>query len=245
VQTSIDQQRKKYLDEFYAELLRCNFEQLHQQYHYRSRHSSTIERRHLCEHHLTDCNLVDRSLEDLFKKWDDILALFPSHAALEEYDSRYNSKTREGRIFYEKLSVFQAWYNLNAEINHLINVLGSIMACNECQAWPKLVSSSSSLTSRLKDHLSVNASRPQTPSSTSSVDFKETSTSSPSNTSSYLFGQNMLKQQLSSMSTSSSSFSTAPDGNMRRHRQMSSMTSLDNPQANLTVTSPLTEFYYR
>jgi hypothetical protein len=69
-------------------------------------------------------------------KWDQILSLFPSSATLEEYNKRFDSRTKEGRMFYEKLSVFQAWFNLNSEINRLITVLGRIMACTQCQMWP-------------------------------------------------------------------------------------------------------------
>ncbi|CAF4650341.1 unnamed protein product, partial [Rotaria socialis] len=129
-QYSIDRQRKKFLDEFYTFFSHFGFEQ---SYH---NDIPTIQRRHMCEHHLNHCHNVEKRMQSLFLKWDYILSLFPSYAALEQYDKRFNPRTQEGRIFYEKLYIFQAWLNLHSEINHLINILGRIMSSIKCHAWP-------------------------------------------------------------------------------------------------------------
>ncbi len=191
---------------------------------------------------------MDKSLKILFVKWDQILLLFPSYAALEQYDKRFDSRTKEGRMFYEKLSVFQAWFNLNSEINRLITVLGRIMACTQCQMWPDVSSSS---TSKHNDHAIINASRPPTPSSTSSNEPKDMFPGSPSTSSYYLLNQTPLKNQFSSISNSSrmstsSSFSTTPEtATTKRQCTINSVPSMDNIHQLLTSGSPLTEFYYR
>ncbi|CAF0935780.1 unnamed protein product [Rotaria sordida] len=240
---SIEHQRKKYLDDFYSEFTHCDFEQSH---HYHD--NSPIQRRHVSEFHLNYCREIDRSMEILFFKWDQILSLFPSFAALEQYDKRFDSRTREGRMFYEKLTVYQAWFNLNSEINRLILVLGRIMACTQCYMWPNVSCSSAP---KLNDNATINASRPPTPSSTSSIDHKDVFGASPSNSSYYLINQTPFKHQHSTISNSSrvstsSSFSTTPDAaTTKRHHTMTSVPSMDNIYQYLTSTSPLTEYYYR
>ena len=232
-QQNLDQQRKRHLDEFYSEFTKCDFEESLRHHS----HPQPIERRRLCEHQLNYCNEVDKSIGDLFYKWDRILSLFPTHAALEQFDKRFDPATKEGRMFYEKLSVFQAWFNLNSEINRLIVVLGRIMACTQCQTWPTVSCSSSP---RLNDNATGNASRPPTPSSASSAnDFKEIIVGSPSN----FLSQSMLKQQYSTVSSSSristsSSFSTTPETNSRRHPHITSLTSIDkfNTKYHLDIT---------
>ena len=163
---SIDHLRKKLLDEFDRSFSQCNFEQLN--YH----QSPTIQRRHLCEHHLKHCHDVKKSMQNLFDQWDVILSLFPSYSALEQYDKRFNPSTKEGRIFYEKLFIFQAWFNLHSEINRLISVLGRLMSCTQCYMWPHHTHSSNT---RVVDAIS----RPQTPSSTSSNEQKDFIAGSP------------------------------------------------------------------
>ena len=242
-QYSIEHERQKSLDAFYLEFTACDFERAFRLHHPNQR-SSSIERRCLCENHISYCQHVENSIKVLFAKWDHILSLFPSHATLKEYDPRFNSETREGEMFYEKLSVFQAWFNLNGEINRLLDVLGRIIGCQPCQKWPAVSSSS---TSRAQD----TTSRPPTPSSTASHDFTGTLTASPSATEDYLLNQPMLKQQYSSLSatsrtsTSSSVFTPGPDVSSRRHPPISAMSSVDNTQANLGPTSSLPEYYYR
>jgi hypothetical protein len=151
-------------------------------------------------------------------------------------------------MFYEKLSVFQAWFNLNSEINRLIVVLGRIMGCTQCQIWPDVSCSSAP---KLNDNATINASRPPTPSSTSSNEQKDTFIGSPSNSSSYLLNQPPLKHQFSNisnssrMSASSSSFSTTPETTTKRLHTIASIPSMDNIHQLLTSVSPLSEFYYR
>ena len=186
-------------------------------------------------------------MKNLFIKWDQILSLFPSYAALEQYDRRFDSRTKEGRMFYEKLSVFQAWFNLNSEINRLIVILGRIMACSQCQMWPD-VSFSSTL--KPNENLNINPSRPPTPSSTSSNEQRDTFVGSPSNSSYYLLSQTPLRHQYSTVSNSSrmstsSSYSTTPDVAVKRQHTISSIPSMDNIHQFLTGTSPLTDYYYR
>ncbi|CAF3677642.1 unnamed protein product [Rotaria socialis] len=239
---SIEHQRKRYLDEFYSEFTSCDFEKSH---HFHDH--SPIQRRNLNEYHLNHCHGVDKDMELLFVKWDQILSLFPSFAALEQYDKRFDSRTKEGGMFYEKLTVYQAWFNLNSEINRLILVLGRIMACTQCQMWP-IVSCSSA--PKLNDNATINASRPPTPSSTSSGEQKDVFGASPSNSTFFLTNQTPLKQQCSNLSNSSrisasSSFSTTPDATTRRHHTIASVPSMDNIYQLLTSTSPLTEYYYR
>ncbi|UJR23441.1 hypothetical protein I4U23_026446 [Adineta vaga] len=241
-QRSIDHQRKQYLDNFYIQFTHCNFENTHYPYD-----DTPVQRRHLSEFHINYCNEVDKILENLFYKWDQILSLFPSYAALEQYDKRFDSRTDTGRKFYEKLSVFQAWFNLNSEINRLITVLGRIMGCAQCQSWPNVSCPS---TSKHNDITTINASRPPTPSSTSSTEQKDISVDSPSNSSSYLLSQTPLKQQFSSISNSSrmstsSSFSTTPEITTKRQHTITSMPSMDNIHQALTFTSPLPDYYYR
>jgi len=239
---TIEHQRKEYLDEFYFQFSKCDFERSNYP------HDDTpIQRYQLSEIHLTYCYEVDKSLGNLFLKWDQILSLFPSYSALEQYDKRFDSRTKEGRMFYEKLSVFQAWFNLNSEINRLIVVLGRIMACTKCQIWPDVSCSSAP---KLNDNATINASRPPTPSSTSSNEQKDTFTGSPSNSSCYLLNQTPLKHQYSSISNSSrmstsSSFSTTPETTTKRQHTITSIPSMDNIHQLLTATSPLTEFYYK
>ena len=167
-QNSIDHQRKRSLENFYKFFSQCNFERT---YHHNIR---TIKRRHICENHLNHCHHVEHEMKNLFLKWDNILSLFPSQSALEQYDKRFNPRTKEGGIFYEKLSIFQAWFNLHSEIHRLINVLGKIMSCTQCHMWP-------SGTAIEKSH--ENLSRPPTPSSTSSSEQKDFISGSPPNTS--------------------------------------------------------------
>jgi len=157
-------------------------------------------------------------MKNLFLKWDFILSLFPSYSALEQYDKRFNPRTKEGRIFYEKLSIFQAWFNLHTEINRLINILGRIMTCTQCHMWPHGRHGS---TEKFFD----NISRPATPSSTSSNEQKDAITESPPN---------------------SSSFGTIHEIRTKRQNTLSSMPSMDNIyQQQLTSTSSLMEYYYR
>ncbi|CAF3845600.1 unnamed protein product [Adineta steineri] len=241
-QRSIEHQRKQYLDEFYYQFSQCNFEQSHCHCD-----DTPIQRRHLSDIHLNYCYETDKTIENLFIKWDQILSLFPSYAALEQYDKRFDSRTKEGRMFYERLSVFQAWFNLNSEINRLISVLGRIMGCTQSHSWPHVSCSS---IPKLNDNATINASRPPTPSSTSSNEQKDTLVGSPSSSFSYLLTQTPLKQQFSSISNSSrmstsSSFSTTPDITTKRQHTMTSMPSMDNIHQLLTSTSPLTEYYYR
>jgi hypothetical protein len=84
-------------------------------------------------------------------KWGHVLSLFPSHQALEKFDKRFNSAFKEGQQLYKKLSMFQAWFNLNAQINHLINTLGLVMGCTDCREWPITVASSSTPNVRPSD----------------------------------------------------------------------------------------------
>ncbi|CAF1432632.1 unnamed protein product [Adineta ricciae] len=240
-QRSIDNQRKQYLDSFYLQFTQCNFEST--QYPY---DEMPIQRRHLHEFHINDCNEVEKIMEELFYKWDQILSLFPSYAALEQYDKRFDSRTDAGRKFYERLSVFQAWFNLNSEINRLITVLGRIMGCTQSHSWPNV---SCPVTSKPHDTATINISRPPTPSSTSSNELKDIPAGSPSN-SSYLLYHTPLKQQHSTVSNSSrmstsSSYSTTPDLPPKRQHTMTSMPSMDNIHQSLTSTSPLPEYYYR
>ncbi|UJR25456.1 hypothetical protein I4U23_006803 [Adineta vaga] len=209
---SIDHQRKKLLDEFYKSFSQCDFEQLN--YH----QNFTIQRRHLCEHHLNHCNDVEKYMESLFQKWDSILSLFPSYSALEQYDKRFNPLTKEGRIFYEKLFIFQAWFNLHSEINRVIHVLGRLMSCTQCHTWPHHTQSS---TTKLNDTIS----RPQTPSSTSSNEQKDFIFDSSSS--------NPLSLSLSEIKT-------------KRQNTFTSMSSFDSMyQQPLTSTSSLNDYYYR
>lgn len=156
---------------------------------------------------------------NLFSRWDQILALFPSYCALEQYDRRFNPRTKEGGIFYEKLSIFQAWFNLHSEINRLINVLGRIMACTRCQMWP---SEGHSSTERTSDTVS----RPPTPSSSSSNgEPRDFVTGSPPHI---------------------SQFATTFETRTRRQNTLSSMPSMDNiNQQPLTPASSLMDYYYR
>lgn len=233
-QHAMEHKRKRYLDEFANDFNQCNFERSPY-----SHDDSPIQRYQLSDIHLAYCDEVDRSLRILFDKWDRILALFPSYAALEQYDKRFDSRTKEGRMFYEKLSVFQAWFNLNSEINRLISILGRIMACTQCQMWPDVSPS------KLHD-----ASRPPTPSSTSSGEQRDTFPSSPSNSSYYLITQTPLKQQYSNVSnpsriSTSSILSTSSDNAVKRQHTIASVPSMDNIHQYLTTASPLTEFYYK
>ena len=241
-QRSIERQRKQYLDEFYALFNHCDFERSHYPHD-----DIPIQRYQLSESHITYCNEVDKSLGNLFSKWDHILSLFPSFAALEQYDKRFDSRTKEGRMFYEKLSVFQAWFNLNSEINRLILVLGRIMTCTQCQTWPDI---SCSLAAKFNENPTINVSRPPTPSSTSSNEQRDTFGGSPSNSSYYLLNQTPLKQQYSNISNSSristsSPYSTTPDTAIKRQHTMTSIPSMDNIHQLPTPASPITEFYYK
>ncbi|CAF3316664.1 unnamed protein product [Rotaria socialis] len=211
-QYSIDRQRKKFLDEFYTFFSHFGFEQ---SYH---NDIPTIQRRHMCEHHLNHCHNVEKRMQSLFLKWDYILSLFPSYAALEQYDKRFNPRTQEGRIFYEKLYIFQAWLNLHSEINHLINILGRIMSSIKCHAWPNSTCSSPG---KSNDNLS----RPTTPLSTSSHDQKDPIVGSPPNPSPFL---------------------TTPEIRIRRQNTFTSMSSVDSiHQSPLSSGSSLMNFYYR
>ena len=213
-------------------------------HHHLAERSSSIERRVLCEKHLSYCQHVETSIKSLFAKWDHILTLFPSHAALKEYDPRFRPETRDGEMFYKKLSVFQAWFNLNGEINRLIDVLGRIIACNTCNKWPVVPSSS---ISRAHD----NVSRPPTPSSTASQEFKGTVITTPSTSDDVPSNQSALKPQFSSLSTASRASTTSllslsqPESSNRRHSPISTMSSVDHTNTNLQPTSALIEYYYR
>lgn len=211
-QYSIDRQRKKSLDEFFTFFNEFSFEQ--SCYH----ENSTILRRHICEYHLSHCSTVEKRIQSLFSKWDDILSLFPSYSALEQFDKRFNPRTREGRIFYEKLYIFQAWLNLHSEINHLINVLGRLMSCTKCHAWPN---GENAPMAKSNDNLS----RPATPSSISSYDQKDFTVGSPPTPSPFL---------------------TTPDIRIRRQNTLTSMSSIDSVhQPPLTSGSSLMDYYYR
>ncbi|CAF1308276.1 unnamed protein product [Adineta steineri] len=211
-QHSIDRQRRKSLDEFYKYFSQCDFEQFN--YH----NIPTIQRRHLCEYYLNHCNEVEQYMQNIFLKWDYILSLFPSYSALEQYDKRFNPSTREGGIFYEKLFIFQAWFNLYSEINRLMNTLGRIMTCTQCYMWPHHTNLSSAKSND-------NITRPQTPSSTSSNEQKDTIVGSPPNPLSFL---------------------TTLDARTRRQNTLTSMSSMDSLyQHSLTSGSSLTEYYYR
>ncbi|CAF2363252.1 unnamed protein product [Rotaria sp. Silwood2] len=208
----IDRQRKKSLDEFYNFFSQCDFEQSH--YH----DTLTIQRRHICEHHLNHCYDVEKCMKNLFLKWDNILSLFPSYSALEQYDKRFNPRTKEGKIFYEKFYIFQAWFNLHSEINHLINILGRIMTCTKCYMWPQETNLS---IVKLIDNLS----RPATPSSTSSYEHRDSVIESPPTMSPFL-----------------------PTSEIRVKRQntLTSMSSFDSIyQPPLTSASSLMDYYYR
>lgn len=212
-QRAIDRQRKSSLEEFYQYFSQCDFEQTN--YH----SNPTIQRRHICEHHLNHCKYVERHMIHLFSKWDQILALFPSHSALEQYDRRFNPRTKEGGIFYEKLSIFQAWFNLHSEINRLINVLGRIMACTKCHMWPNENHSSTERTSET-------ISRPHTPSSTSSNE--------------------QQRDFIPGSPPHLSQFTTIVESRTKRQNTLSSMPSMDNiNQQQLTPTSSLMDYYYR
>jgi hypothetical protein len=177
-----------------------------------------MKRRHICEYHLDYCNHVETYMRNLFVKWDYILSLFPSHSALEQYDKRFNPRTKEGGIFYEKLSIFQAWFNLHSEINRLINVLGRIMTCTQCHMWPHGTNSS---LGKVID----NISRPPTPSSTSSNEQREVIVGSPPD---------------------SPNFTVAPLTRTKRQNTLSSMPSMDSLyQQHLTTESSLMDYYYR
>ena len=58
---------------FYSHFNQCDFERS-----YHPHDQSPIQRHQLSDSHLTYCNDVDRSLQILFDKWDQILSLFPS-----------------------------------------------------------------------------------------------------------------------------------------------------------------------
>ncbi|CAF0964579.1 unnamed protein product [Rotaria sordida] len=209
----IDRQRKKSLDEFYNFFSQCDFEQTH--YH----DIQIIQRRHICEYHLNHCYDVENRMKNLFLKWDYILSLFPSYSTLEQYDKRFNPCTKEGRIFYEKFYIFQAWFNLHSEINHLINILGRIMTCTKYHMWPQ---ETYSLIGKFNNE---NLSRPTTPSSTSSYEQRDSIIGSPPNISSFL---------------------TTPETRIKRQNTFTSMSSFDSMhQQPLTSASSLMEYYYR
>ena len=220
----VDEQRRYYLNEFYTLFMEFGFERSHPDYH-----RSPIQRYRLSEHELNYCHEVERALAELFGKWDHILALFPSHSKLMEFDKRFDSCTQEGRMFHEKMSVFQAWFNLNAEINRLIAVLGRIMVCTPCHMWP---SGSSMSASKANEE----PSRPPTPSSASSNELRE-ATIGPSH-------QTSLNHQFSSVSTSSS-LSGTQEPTKKRQYTMSSTPSVDSVRQPVTFSSPLTDYYSR
>jgi len=233
----IEHQRRQALDEFHSEFLQCDFEGS-----YHPQDDPVIKRYLLSEMHLNYCNHVDQSLRILFSKWDHILSLFPSSIALEQYDKRFDSKTQKGQMFYEKLTVFQAWFNLNSEINRLISVLGRIMACTSCEEWPNVPVSS--IIRQQHDSTTKSPSRPPTPSSTTSGgDSRDTFASSPSNSSYYLATTNQI--QLKQQYSSSSSRISTPDITIKRQHTIASIPSMDNIHQYLTPTSLLTEYYYR
>lgn len=208
------EQRTHHLDEFYTLFMKLDFETLHGGYH-----RSPIERYLLSKDDLNYCHEVERSLAQLFDKWDRILALFPSHSALMKFDKRFDSYSKEGRMFHEKMSVFQAWFNLNADINQLIAVLGRIIGCTPCQMWPSDPSTSGSKTTE-------EASQPSTPSSASSNETRKATINSSHPTS-------PNHHQLSSESTKKQQFT------------LTSTLSVDNVHQPLTFASPLTDYYSR
>lgn len=169
-QRAIDRQRKKYLDEFYLQFSAADLEQF--AYH----DQTPIQRHHLSESHLSRCQDVEKYMQDLFGKWDHILSLFPSHSALEQFDRRFDPRTKEGKILYEKLFNFQAWLNLYTEINRLLGILGRLMSCSQCHMWPQ------TSTNKASELLS----RPPTPSSTSSNEQKDYLLGSPPRSSSFI-----------------------------------------------------------
>ena len=114
--------------------------------------------------------------------------------------------------------MIQAWFNLNAEINHLISVLGRLMSCSRCHAWPHISTSTG-----LK-HFDL-TSRPPTPSSSSSNDQRE-----------FLFGS----------PPRSSSFTNTFETKIKHPQTMLSMPSMDSLyQQPLGTTAALTDYYYR
>ncbi|CAF1031269.1 unnamed protein product, partial [Didymodactylos carnosus] len=159
----IDLERKQELDEFYHVFLKYEFKHSHSDL---KPLPATIVRKNLSDQHVQRCASVDYQLRQLFSKWEKILYLFPSTAELELYDKRFNSKTLEGKVFYEKLALFQAWYNLHSEINRLIIVLGRIMSCSQCSSWPRVECSTAP---KLHENSTLFASRPPTPTSFTSV----------------------------------------------------------------------------
>ena len=91
---SIDRQRRESLEKFYLKFRKANFQQFS---HY---DRPTIHRYQICENHLNHCHDVEKYLVDLFSQWDEILSLFPSQSALEQFDRRFDPQTQEGAIFY-------------------------------------------------------------------------------------------------------------------------------------------------
>lgn len=209
---SIDRQRRESLEKFYFHFRKANFQQFS---HY---DRPTIHRYQICENHLNHCHDVEKYLIDLFSQWDEILSLFPSQSALEQFDRRFDPQTQEGAIFTEKLTMFQAWFNLNAEINHLISVLGRLMSCSRCHVWPHI-----STSTELK-HFDL-TSRPHTPSSSSSNDQRD-----------FLYGS----------PPRSSSFTNTIETKIKHPQTMLSMSSMDSLyQQPLGTTAALTDYYYR
>jgi hypothetical protein len=150
-----------------------------------------IQRHHICEHHLHRCNDVKKYMQNLFVQWDYILSLFPSYAALEQWDKRFNPRTQDGGIFYRKLSIFQAWYNLHSEINRLI------MTCTQCHMWPYETSSS---VGKPND----NISRPPTPSSSSSSEQRDFTAESPPRSGSFVTSMEAKTRRQNTLASMSS-----------------------------------------
>lgn len=188
------------------------------------------KRRHLSELHINHCSTIFKALKKLFRVWDRFAGLFPSQAALEKYDRHLDSQSKEGRMLYEKLSVFQAWYNLNFEINGLFSTLGRIMGCNNCTSWPHLSSSR-------------DVSRPGTPLPSSDSDSYDGIHFSPSKS---FMSSNSLSvlQAQASVNSAGSPMSVSSDFHSRRLCSNISTQTYDS-QNPLSASAPLTDYYSR
>ena len=235
----IEKERERCKEEFLREL--SSFDTTQSMFHSETE-PQAIQRRHLSESHIYHCEQMEESMRRLFNKWDELVSLFPSQKCLEKFHSIFNPQTKEGRGLYEKLSVFQAWLNLNSEINCLINVLGRLMSCANTPVWPTV---SSTAYSRNDDTPISISSRPSTPSANVTADFREILCRSPSTVSC----SGPLKHQISTVSncskmSNSSSVSGTPDMGYRRNHTVSSSQSIDGLN-HLGHSLSLTDYYSR